>query len=81
MEHFFPLEIDQDDGFILPPEEAGLLETVTMKKESKPLSKPESIPELEPSPEPEPVPEDKASDDDWLSGHLDLLNKISDDVE
>jgi len=90
MEHFFPLEIDKDDGFVPPGEGAGLIEpAVSLEEDPEPLSKPEPIPEVTPDPEPttsepvyaDPEPEDKKSDDDWLSGHLDLLNKISDGDE
>ena len=95
-EHFFPLEIDKDDEFILPYEEvADPVESVPLEVEPEPvleserISEPEIIPEPLPEPisEPEPIPEpvvvspqteEDKPESDWLSGHLDLMNKISD---
>lgn len=74
-EQFFPLEIDKDDDFVPPVE-----------KKSPPPVKPKPAPPKPVAPKPEPpkpAPETPkpASDstNDWLSGHLDLLNKIDHD--
>lgn len=93
--HFFPLEIDKDDDFILPAEEAVTGDLFVVKEDSyesafdlaqemePTLDEPmqQTVHEVEPEPEPvtdRPEPESqKAETSDWLSGHLNLLNKIS----
>ncbi len=118
--HFFPLEIDKGDEFILPPEEFGSMDpsdlvedasvssaepvldaipavdSIALEMEPR-LGEPveQVVPGTEPheylveetlsEPEPAPAPpvldatpetEEKKDSGDWLSGHLDLLNKI-----
>jgi hypothetical protein len=85
---FFPLEIDKDDAFIVPPGDSCLMDPAAMVAEEA----------LEPSMETAPIKslgvesdaaceallleagkeglENKKNPDDWLSGHLDLMSKI-----
>lgn len=106
-DHFFPLEIDKDEDFILPPDDIDLVDmgglvaeesvqpsmmsSAVVIEEETPVPPPVALMEtplvssmeeepLDPAPavSPEPVqkPKNKSGSDDWLSGHLDLLNKI-----
>lgn len=103
-DHFFPLEIDKDDDFILPPAEIDTMaledlaiedavapfEAAVVVDEEIPPSPPPIVVEdpvvfaLEEEPPapvvvtPEPVkkPESRGGSNDWLSDHLDLLNRI-----
>lgn len=68
---FFPLEIDKDDAFVPPLEPEAFL---ALEYESLPSGPDEPIVCSEPLVQP---PEKKESADDWLSSHLDLLNKIN----
>jgi hypothetical protein len=73
-DHFFPLEIDKDDEFILPPEELSIpMDLSGSVEETAP--EPEAVPE---PPEEEALPETTGQKDsgDWLSSHLELMSKI-----
>lgn len=107
-EQFFPLEIDKNDDFMLPTEEAGRADTnadfevptfdaalyasgsqdndsdggVMVKEKPAVAVETQSVKaKVEPAvvaeakPEPAPAKQDNKSND-WLGGHLDLLNKL-----
>ncbi len=85
--NFFPLEIDKEDEIILPQEELQSLASVIGVAEyiPEPIVEPTPVQELEVVAEEPPVlevevasePEEKKdSSQDWLSGHMDLLNNI-----
>lgn len=91
-EEFFPLEIDKDETALPMHENHGLLEIAAMVADEpvaddaivlqpQPVEPEPEIVVVEDEPEPavQTAPAEQPSektDSDWLSGHLDLLNKI-----
>lgn len=91
-DHFFPLEIDKDDEFILPAEEsisvdlsASVEDVPVVDMEAHvaepvevapPIEEPVEVAIEEPK-EPAPEAEEEAGAGDWLSNHLNLLNKLN----